>query len=56
MTQPPATRTEQVNTELGFLFPYAQREDHGTITYEGRYRVWKELWLLNYLGRAARYK
>lgn len=47
---------EQVNTELGFLFPYAQREDHGKITYEGRYRVWKELWLLNYLGRAARYK
>ena len=47
---------EQVNTELGFLFPHAEREDHGKITYEGRYRVWKELWLLNYFGRAARYK
>ncbi|MBE7540505.1 MAG: hypothetical protein HS122_19110 [Opitutaceae bacterium] len=47
---------EEVNTELGFLFPRAQREDHGKITYEGRYRVWKELWLLNYFGRAARYK
>jgi len=47
---------EQVNTELGFLFPHAEREDHGKITYEGRYRVWKELWLLNYFGRASRYK
>lgn len=47
---------EEVNTELGFLFPRSQREDHGKITYEGRYRVWKELWLLNYFGRAARYK
>lgn len=44
---------EEVNTELGFLFPRSQREDHGKITYEGRYRVWKELWLLNYFGRAA---
>ncbi len=47
---------EQINTELGFLFPHAEREDYGKITYEGRYRVWKELWLLNYFGRAARYK
>lgn len=47
---------EQINTEMGFLFPHAEREDYGKITYEGRYRVWKELWLLNYFGRAARYK
>lgn len=46
---------EQVNTELGFLFPYGDREDHGQITYEGRFRVWKELWLLNYFGVSARY-
>lgn len=46
---------EQLNTELGFLFPYAEREDHGKITYEGRFRVWKELWLLNYFGVPARY-
>ncbi|AHF90565.1 hypothetical protein OpiT1DRAFT_03127 [Opitutaceae bacterium TAV1] len=47
---------EQINTELGFLFPHREREEHGKITYEGRYRVWKECWLLNYFGRAGRYE
>jgi hypothetical protein len=46
---------DQVNTELGFLNPRGAREDHGKISSEGRYRVWKEIWTLNYLGRAARY-
>ena len=44
-----------MNTELGFLNPQGAREDHGKISNEGRYRVWKEIWMLNYLGRAARY-
>jgi hypothetical protein len=47
---------EQINTELGFLTPHHDREEHGKMTYEGRYRVWKEIWLLNYLGRSARYE
>ncbi|HXA15019.1 MAG TPA: hypothetical protein VNW23_07820 [Opitutaceae bacterium] len=47
---------EQVNTELGFLFPRAEREEYGKITYEGRFRVWKEILLLNYFGRSARYE
>ncbi|OAM86971.1 hypothetical protein OH491_15040 [Termitidicoccus mucosus] len=47
---------DKINTELGFLMPYAQREEHGKITYEGRFRVWKEIWSLNYLGRSARYE
>jgi len=46
---------DQLNTELGFLHPHAEREDLGKFTQEGRYRVWKEIWMLNYLGRAARY-
>jgi hypothetical protein len=46
---------DRVNTELGFLNPRGAREDHGKISNEGRYRVWKEIWTLNYLGRAARY-
>lgn len=46
---------EQINTELGFLFPQAQREEHGKISHEGRYRVWKEYWLLSYFGRSVRY-
>ena len=47
---------DRVNTELGFLNPQSAREDHGKISYEGRYRVWKEIWMLHYLGRAARYE
>ena len=47
---------DQVNTELGFLHPHHDREDLGKITHEGRYRVWKEIWMLNYFGRAARYE
>jgi hypothetical protein len=47
---------ERVNTEMGFLFPRAEREEHGKITYEGRFRVWKEILLLNYFGRSARYE
>lgn len=47
---------DQLNTELGFLHPHAQRDDLGKITHEGRYRVWKEIWTLNYLGRSARYQ
>ncbi len=46
---------DRLNTELGFLHPHAEREDFGKFTQEGRYRVWKEIWMLNYLGRAARY-
>ncbi len=47
---------EQVNTELGFLLPHAEREEFGKITPEGRFRVWKEAWLLDYLGITARYQ
>jgi hypothetical protein len=46
---------DEVNTDLGFLNPRAQREDLGKFTHEGRYRVWKEIWMLNYLGRSVRY-
>lgn len=47
---------DRINTELGFLNNPPQREDFGKITHEGRYRVWKEIWLLNYLGIALRYE
>jgi len=47
---------DRLNTELGFLHPHPEREDFGKITHEGRYRVWKEIWMLNYLGRAQSYE
>ncbi len=46
---------DRLNTELGFLFPHGMREEYGKMTFEGRYRVWKEVWLLNYLGLPQRY-
>jgi hypothetical protein len=46
---------EQVNTELGFLLPRSDREEFGKITPEGRFRIWKESFLLNYLGISSRY-
>jgi hypothetical protein len=46
---------ERTNTELGFLLPRSQHEEHGVLTWEGRYRVWKEAWLLSYFGIPRRY-
>jgi len=46
---------ERTNTELGFLLPRSEREEHGVLTWEGRYRVWKEAWLLSYFGLPRRY-
>jgi len=47
---------EAINTELGYLLPHAEREEFGKITPEGRFRIWKEAWLLDYLGLASRYR
>lgn len=47
---------DQLNTQLGFLNPQPEREEFGKISQAGRYRVWKEIWMLNYLGRAASYQ
>jgi len=49
------SQLEKVNTELGFLHSHQDREEYGKISKEGRYRVWKEIWMLNYLGRTVTY-
>lgn len=41
---------ERTNIEAGFLVPPHLQDELGRITWEGRYRVWKEVWLLNYFG------
>ena len=46
---------ETINTRLGYLLPHADREEYGKITPEGRFRIWKEAWLLDYFGIAGRY-
>ena len=46
---------ERTNTEHGILFPRSQHEEHGVLTWEGRYHRWKEAWLLSYFGMPRRY-
>lgn len=43
---------ERTNIEEGFLMPHDMQDEHGRITWEGRYRVWKEVWMLNYFGKS----
>jgi len=46
---------EKLNVSLGFLVDPSKREEDGNISREGRYRLWTELWTLNYLGRSKHY-
>jgi hypothetical protein len=42
---------ERINTETGFFVPRPRREEEGRISQEGRYRLWKEMWLMAYFGK-----
>ncbi len=44
---------ERLNTEIGFLLPRSRQEKEGKISQDGRYRLWKEMWFLAYLGRSS---
>lgn len=44
------SKLEDINRQYGFLLPSEYQEEHGRISWEGRYRLWKEIWLLNYFG------
>lgn len=44
---------ERLNTETGFLVPRPRQEEEGKISSEGCYRLWKEMWLLAYLGKSV---
>ena len=43
---------ERLNTEIGFFVPRPHREEEGRISQEGRYRLWKEMWLMAYFGKS----
>jgi hypothetical protein len=47
---------EQINLERGFLLSREYHEEDGRISLEGRYRIWKEMWLLRYLGATVSYR
>jgi hypothetical protein len=44
---------ERLNREIGFLVPRPRQEEDGKISQEGRYRLWKEMWFLAYLGKSC---
>ncbi len=44
---------ERLNIETGFLVPRPRQEEEGKITSDGCYRLWKEMWLLAYLGKSV---
>ena len=44
---------ERLNLDTGFLTPRQHQEEAGKISYDGRYRLWKEMWLLAYLGKSV---
>lgn len=46
---------EKLNRQLGFFSTDDEEEEQGRITPAGRYRVWQEIWMLSYLGRALKY-
>ena len=49
------SKLEQINLQLGFLTPHNQQDEFGRLTKEGHYRIWKEIWLLNYFGMTVHY-
>ena len=44
---------EALNIEYGLLNPPRDRQEFGKLTGEGRYRIWKELLLLNYFCKSS---
>lgn len=50
------SQMEQVNVDLGFMTPRPSRSEDGLLTHEGRYRLWREMGLLEYFGVASRYR
>jgi hypothetical protein len=48
-------KVENLNRELGFLHDLAVEPELGRLTPAGKARVWQEVWLLAYLGKAFRY-
>ncbi|GHB93564.1 hypothetical protein [Cerasicoccus arenae] len=49
------TNLEIANMESGYLLKREFQEEHGRLSFEGRYRLWKEHWLISYLGRTVQY-
>lgn len=44
---------ERHNTETGFLIPRPRQEEEGKLSADGCFRLWKEMWMLAYLGKSV---
>ncbi|MEM7674214.1 MAG: hypothetical protein AAF212_12800 [Verrucomicrobiota bacterium] len=44
---------EKTNIQSGFILPREYHEDYGTLSSDARYRLWIEIWMISYLGRAT---
>lgn len=42
------------NSKQGFLQPKYLHESAGKLSFDGRYRLWKEAWLLKYFGKTVK--
>ena len=47
---------ENLNEKAGLILPHSYREEYGLLSTEGRYRLWKEIWLLNYFATPVNYR
>lgn len=41
---------QHTNIKKGFILPSHLQHEYGQLSTEGRYRIWKEIWLMKYLG------
>jgi len=46
-------KLDQESTERGILLPKSMRAEEGKLTSDGRYRIWKQILLLNYFGKVG---
>ncbi|MGB0370632.1 MAG: hypothetical protein ACPGN3_04720 [Opitutales bacterium] len=44
---------EKTNIKNGFILPREYHEDYGMLSSDARYRLWKEIWMISYLGHAS---
>ena len=43
---------ENLNIHSGIIVPLSKQEEEGMLTEKGRYRIWIEMWLIAYFGKA----
>lgn len=47
---------ENLNIHSGIIVPISKQEEDGMLTEKGRYRIWIEMWLIAYFGKARSHR